>query len=78
MTKLWVGILPADATDAALLAFFTENGITPHSAIVVKDRTTGENRRIGAVEVEDADAAISAADGKKMGDYTLKVTRWRL
>lgn len=66
-----------DATDAGLLAFFIENGITPHSAIVVRDRTTNESRRIGAVEVSGADVAITATDGKKMGEYTLKVTRWR-
>jgi len=77
MTKLWIGILPVDATDTGLIAFFSSNGITPYSAVVVRDRTSGESRRIGVAEVDDADAAITATNDKKMGDYTLRVTRWR-
>lgn len=78
MTRLWVGILPSDTTDDKLLAFFVENGITPESATVVRDHTTGESRRIGSVDVIDADSAIASTDGKKMGDYALKVFKWRL
>ena len=77
--KLYVGNLSYNVTNADL-----ENLFSPHGAIrsaeVITDRATGQAKGFGFVEMEsdsDAQAAISALDGKEHQGRALKVNEAR-
>lgn len=77
--KLYVGNLSYSVTSADL-----ENLFSPHggirSAEVITDRATGQPKGFGFVEMEsdqDAQAAITALDGKEHGGRALKVNEAR-
>ena len=73
--QLYVGNLSPKADDATLKALFAMFG-TVEKAYLVLDKKTGESKGYGFVVMsDDADAqkAIKALDGKKVGDYTVKV-----
>jgi cold-inducible RNA-binding protein len=73
--KLYVGNLPYTTTDADLQSLFAQAG-TVTSASVVKDRDSGRSKGFGFVEMSsdaEAQAAISALDGKDFQGRTLKV-----
>jgi RNA recognition motif-containing protein len=74
MKSIFVGNLPWSTTDADLSALFAEFG-NVISARVVSDKFTGKSRGFGFVDMEDADAekAIAAMAGKKVGDRELTV-----
>ena len=64
-TKLFVGKLSYDTTDATLTALFAEYGVVV-SAQVIMDRATNRSKGFAFVEMEDdaaAQAAIKALDG---------------
>ena len=74
-TKLYVGNLSFDTSSEQLQTIFAEAG-TVQSASIVEDRDTGRSRGFGFVEMstkEEAQAAISALDGKDVDGRNLKV-----
>ena len=74
-TKLYVGNLSFNTSSEQLETIFGEAG-TVQSASVVEDRETGRSRGFGFVEMstkEEAQAAISALDGKDVDGRNLKV-----
>ena len=75
--KLYVGNISPDADQASLEALFSVFG-TVEKAYTIPDRQTGQNKGFGFVEMSsdaEAQAAIAALDGKKCGDYTVKVEK---
>jgi len=77
--KLYVGNLSRDMTDAALNELASAYG-TPQSAVVVKDRVTGDARGFGFIEYADdeqARAAIAGLNQKEVNGNALKVNEAR-
>ncbi len=73
--KLYVGNLSYSTTSSDLEALLGAHG-TVLSAEVISDRTTGQSKGFGFVEMnseEEAQAAISALDGQSSDGRTLKV-----
>ena len=73
--KLYIGNIGPKADKASLKALFSIFGKVKE-AYIVKDRQTGQSKGFGFVEMSsdaEAQAAITAMDGKKCGDYTVKV-----
>ena len=74
-TKLYVGNLSFNTSSQELETMFAEAG-TVQSANIVEDRETGRSRGFGFVEMstkEEAQAAITALDGKEFDGRSLKV-----
>jgi len=74
-TKLYVGNLSFNTSSEQLETIFGETG-TVQSASIVEDRETGRSRGFGFVEMstkEEAQAAITALDGKDVDGRNLKV-----
>jgi RNA recognition motif-containing protein len=73
-TKLYVGGLSFQTTEAELREFFEQVGVV-QSASVVMDQYSGRSKGFGFVEMEDADAqkAIAELSGKMLGDRTIRV-----
>lgn len=77
--KLYVGNLGYSVSNADLKELFTPHG-TVDSADVIMDRSTGQSKGFGFVEMASgsgADAAIAALDGKDYAGRTLKVNEAR-
>jgi RNA recognition motif-containing protein len=74
LKKLFVGSLPADATEESVTALFAEFG-TVRSISLVMDVFSGKCKGFGFVEMEghEARAAIAGLDGKMGGERPLKV-----
>ena len=74
MKSIFVGNLPWSMTDADLAAKFGEFGAVI-SARVVTDKLTGKSRGFGFVDMSDEDAqkAIAAMAGQKIGDREITV-----
>ena len=73
--KLYVGNISSTTTEAELKTLASQFG-TPESAIIIKDRGTGQSRGFGFIEFKSADeakAAIAGLNGKEVGGQTLKV-----
>ena len=73
--KLYVGGLSYQTTDQSLGAAFASAG-TVVSAIVIKDKFSGQSKGFGFVEMstdEEAAAAIQMWDGKELEGRTVKV-----
>jgi RNA recognition motif-containing protein len=73
--KLYVGNLSPEANEASLKALFSMFG-TVEKAYIIPDPQTGQSKGYGFVVMSsdaEAQAAIKALDGKKCGDYTVKV-----
>jgi len=73
--KLYVGNMSYEVTSADLEQMFGEHG-TVESVQVITDRSTGRSKGFGFVEMstdEEAEAAMSALDGKDHGGRALKV-----
>ena len=73
--KLYVGNLGHDVTDSDLQQLFAGHG-TVDSASVISDRSTGQSKGFGFVEMSsnaEAEAAIAALDGKELGGRAIKV-----
>jgi RNA recognition motif-containing protein len=74
-TKLYVGGISYDTTDAGLRAFFEQVGPV-QSASIATDRFSGRSRGFGFVEMassEDARKAIQQLNGKTLDGRTLTV-----
>ena len=75
-TKLYVGNLSYESTEASLRSAFAAEGRQVREVAVVMDRETGRPRGFAFVQMgseADAKAAISALDGKMVDGRTLKV-----
>ena len=73
--KLYVGGLSYQTTQDSLGAAFAQAG-TVVSAIVIKDKFSGQSKGFGFVEMstdEEAAAAISLLDGKELDGRTVKL-----
>lgn len=73
--KLYVGGLSYQTTDETLGATFAQAG-TVVSAIVIKDKFSGQSKGFGFVEMdsdESANQAIALFDGKELDGRTVKV-----
>lgn len=73
--KLYVGNISPDANEESLKALFSMFG-TVEKAYVIPDKETGKCKGFGFVVMgndDEADAAIAALDGKKCGEYTVRV-----
>lgn len=73
--KLYVGNLGPKADDLMLKALFSMFGDV-EKAYVIPDKETGMSKGYGFVVMSSevaAQAAIKALDGKKCGDFTVKV-----
>jgi RNA recognition motif-containing protein len=74
--KVYVGNLGPAADKAGLKALFSVFG-TVQDAYVVTDKQTGKSKGFGFVEMssdDEAKAAIASLDGKKCGEFTVKVS----
>ena len=79
MKKLYVGNLPYEVDNNGLMEMFSEFGEVT-SAMVITDRATGRSKGFGFVEYandEEADAAMTAMDGKEVEGRNLKVNEAR-
>jgi cold-inducible RNA-binding protein len=77
--KMYVGNLSYSANEDELRTIFEEHG-TVVSAQVIMDRETGRSKGFAFVEMssdQEAQAAISALDGKEIGGRVLKVNEAR-
>jgi cold-inducible RNA-binding protein len=78
-TKLYVGNLSYAVSNSDLERLFAVHG-TVQSAKVIMDRDTGRSRGFGFVEMgndREAQAAISALNGKEVGGRSLTVNEAR-
>ncbi len=79
-TRLYVGNLPFDTDEAQLRQLFGEGGRTVTEVKIITDRDTGRPRGFAFVEMgsqSEAEAAISALNGKDMGGRALTVNEAR-
>jgi RNA recognition motif-containing protein len=78
-TKLYVGNLPFDTTEADLQALFAQAG-TVETVNVIRDRDTGRARGFAFVEMAnaaDAQNAIAQLNEKPLGGRNLTVNEAR-
>ena len=69
MVRLYVGNLSFRAMEEDILSWFAEAGYQADQASVVRDRTSGESRGFGFVEMADralAEEAINTCNGRDM------------
>jgi cold-inducible RNA-binding protein len=74
--KLYVGNIGPDADQESLEALFSVFG-TVEKAYIIIDHETGRSKGFGFVVMSndaEAQAAISALNGKDCGGYTVKVS----
>jgi RNA recognition motif-containing protein len=77
--KLYVGNLSFETTDSDLQNLFVSHG-TVQSAQVIMDRDAGRSKGFGFVEMnsdQEAQAAITALNGREINGRTLKVNEAR-
>ncbi|CAN5643999.1 RNA-binding protein [soil metagenome] len=77
--KLYVGGLAYSVTDQELETLFAEYGKVV-SAVVIKDRDSGQSKGFGFVEMEDAteaDNAIKELNGKDVSGRSIVVNEAR-
>jgi RNA recognition motif-containing protein len=78
--KLFVGNLPHSITDSALTDFVTMAGFQVASAVVIRDKVTGQSRGFGFVELaegEDFQRAIEGLNGQALEGRRLTVNEAR-
>ena len=77
--NIYVGNLPHATSDSELREAFEEYG-SVSSAVIIKDKYTGNSRGFGFVEMPDngeANGAISSLNGQDFGGRTLTVNEAR-
>jgi cold-inducible RNA-binding protein len=78
--KLFVGNLPRTATDDTLSEFVNKAGFGVASAVVIRDRATGDSKGFGFVELaegEDLERAIRELSGQSLDGRPLTVNEAR-
>jgi len=79
-SKLYVGNLPHSTTDVSLNEFVTNAGYQVASALVIRDKMTGQPRGFGFVELaegQDLQQAIGSLNGQALEGRTLTVNEAR-
>jgi cold-inducible RNA-binding protein len=79
-SKLFVGNLPRGVTDSSLAEFVTSAGFQVASAVVIRDRMTGNPKGFGFVELaegEDLQKAIRGLDGQMLEANRVNVNEAR-
>ena len=79
-TRLYVGNLPFDTSEAQLRTLFQEGGRQVSEVKIITDRDTGRPRGFAFVEMgsqADAEAAVSALNGREFGGRALTVNEAR-
>ncbi|MCL5005325.1 MAG: RNA-binding protein [Acidobacteria bacterium] len=79
-SKLFVGNLPRSVADNALAEFVTNAGFGVASAVVIRDKMTGESKGFGFVELaegEDLQKAVARLNGQAMEGRPLTVNEAR-
>ena len=79
-SKLYVGNLPHSTTDAGLNEFVTAAGFQVASAVVIRDKMTGQARGFGFVELaegEDLQRAVTGLNGQSLEGRALTVNEAR-
>jgi RNA recognition motif-containing protein len=77
---LYVGNLPFDTDESQLRALFQEGGRQVTEVKIITDRDTGRPRGFAFVEMgsqADAEAAVSALNGREFGGRALTVNEAR-
>lgn len=77
--RLYVGGLAYSVTEEQLEALFTEVGKVA-SAVVIKDRDSGQSKGFGFVEMaedKDAETAINELNGKEIDGRAIMVNQAR-
>jgi RNA recognition motif-containing protein len=80
LKKLFVGNLPYQASESDLQDWLTKSGVSVDTINLIRDRTSGEPRGFGFIEIgSDAEAehAIQACNGKEFLGRTLVVNEAR-
>lgn len=78
--RLFVGNLPHSITDNGLNDFVTAAGYQVASAVVIRDRVTGQSRGFGFVELtegEDFSRAVAGLNGQALEGRALTVNEAR-
>ena len=78
--RLFVGNLPHSITDSALTDFVAAAGFQVASAVVIRDKVTGQSRGFGFVELaegEDFQRAIEGLNGQSLDGRRLTVNEAR-
>ena len=78
--RLYVGNLPYQAEEEQLRALFAQDGRQVEEVKIVTDRETGRPRGFAFVEMasdDQAEAAVSALNGKPFGGRPLTVSEAR-
>jgi len=78
--KLFVGNLSRSTTDDALSEFVNNAGFSVASAVVIRDRATGDSKGFGFVELaegEDLERAIRELSGQALDGRPLTVNEAR-
>ena len=79
-SKLFIGNLPRSATDAELTDMVSNAGFRVASAVVIRDKMTGDSKGFGFVELaegENLQEAIRGLDGQRLGGRPLTVNEAR-
>jgi len=79
-SKLYVGNLPHSVEDQDLVDWVTNEGFKVESARVIRDRSTGQSRGFGFIELtggEDIAQAIARLNGMQWEGRTLQVNEAR-
>jgi RNA recognition motif-containing protein len=80
MSKLYVGNLSFQTTEETLKRLFEEDGRAVSKVSIITDRDTNQSRGFAFVEMgspADADAAISALDGREVDGRSIRVNEAR-
>lgn len=78
--KLFVGNLPHEVTDSELSEFVSGAGFQAASAVVIRDKVTGQSRGFGFIELaegEDLERAIAGLNGQSLQGRRLTVNEAR-
>lgn len=80
MKKLFVGNLPYQASESDLQDWLTRSGVSVDTINLIRDRSSGEPRGFGFIEIgndAEAEQAIQACNGKEFLGRTLVVNEAR-
>ncbi len=69
-SKLYVGNLPHSTTDAGLTEFVTNAGYQVASALVIRDKMTGQPRGFGFVELAEGQDLPRPAAGNRQLEWS--------
>lgn len=78
--KLYVGNLSYDVDEETIKGLFVDGGWPTEEVVIITDRDTGRPRGFGFVTLTnsgDADAAITALNGREVGGRALVVNEAR-